>query len=77
MYFTHGTCFHNQAGFRAQPVVHQVMMHRGCGQQGGDRNVVNIHAAIRQNQDVVTLANGRFGPGTEGGQGSFHAMRTL
>ena len=43
----------HQAGGRAQALAHQVLVHRRQRQQRGDRDVVAIHAAVGDDEDVV------------------------
>ena len=45
--------FHHQADLVAQALADQVVVHRGGGEQGGDRDAIGRHRAIRQHQDVV------------------------
>ena len=45
--------FHHQADLVAQALADQVVMHRGGGEQGGDRDALGRDGAIGQDQDVV------------------------
>ena len=67
---------HHQADLGAQPLADQMMVHRRRRQQRRDGDVVRIHPAIRENQNVVTLAHQFLGPGADPVEGRFHARRT-
>ncbi len=54
-----------------------MMMHGGGGQQGGDGEPRRIHAAVREDENVVTLAHRRLGLLAETLQGRRHAGGAL
>ena len=52
---------------------HEVMVHRAAGGQAADGYAVCPHIPVRQDQDAVTLVDGRFCLGTDPVQRSCHA----
>ena len=74
MYLAGGTGFNHQAGFRAQPGTYQVMVYRGCRQQGRDGNVVDIDTTVGQDQDVETVTDRLFRLLADGLQCGFHTV---
>ena len=53
--------FQDQTGFRPGSLPNQVMIQPGDGQQRGNRRMIAIHAAIREDDNVVTGGDGVAG----------------
>ena len=77
MHFACGTGFHHQTRVGTQTGAHQMVVHGRSGQQGRDGDIVRIHDAVRQDQDVVTSLDRFLSLPAERFQGIFHARRAL
>ena len=67
----------HQADLGARPLADQVMVHPGDGQQRRDRGVLGVDAAVRQDEDVVTLADRRADVAEQPAHRQFEADRPL
>ena len=52
--------FDNQPRLGPQPGPHEVVVHGGGGEQGGDRHVKRVHRAVGEDEDVVVAADRLF-----------------
>mmetsp|Transcript_20954 Transcript_20954/g.80705 ORF Transcript_20954/g.80705 Transcript_20954/m.80705 type:complete len:801 (-) Transcript_20954:283-2685(-) len=68
VHLARGARLDDQAGRRAQPLAHQVVVHRGQGQQRWDRDAVLAHVAVRDDQDVVAGLDRVHGGGAQRSQ---------
>ncbi len=68
---------HHQPGLGAQAGAHQMMVHGGGGQQGGNGDVMGVHSTVGEDEDVVALAHGLLGGRAEPLQGLLHAGGAL
>ncbi len=68
---------HHQARLGAQAHAHQMMMHGGGGQQGGDGDMVRIDIPVREHQDIVAVADRPLRRRAQQGHGGLHARGPL
>ena len=51
---------HDQPGLGPKPGAHEVVVHGGGREQGGDRHVERVHLAVGEDEDVVVAADRLF-----------------
>ena len=74
VHFTGRTCFNDQTRARAQALVHQVMVDGRRGQQRGNRGLLLVDRAVRNDQDVVARLDRIDSLGAQRSQARFDAF---
>ncbi len=74
--FARLTGFDDETDRGTQTLTDQVVVHGGCRQKCGDRDAIRAKLAVGQNDDVVTAADGGFGPLAEAVEHFGHALGT-
>ena len=68
---------HDQARLGAKPGAHEVVVHGGGREQGGDRHVEPVHRAVGEDEDVVVAADRLFRLPADPPERGLHPARAL